>query len=77
MVDVHQVKLVKMRVSYMPNPSSNLRLYETLGSDSFNFAFVKKFWYLLKDKVRIMCNQFHGNEVLPKALLSYFVALIP
>lgn len=49
----------------------------SLGSDDFNFAFVKKFWYLLQGEVRIMFDQFHGNEVIPKAMLAYFVALIP
>jgi len=47
------------------------------GLDGFNFAFFKEFWYLLKDEVRILFDQFHANEVLPKGLLSYFVALIP
>jgi len=47
------------------------------GPDGFNFAFVKKFWYLIKDEVHIMFDQFHGNGRLPKAMLAYFVALIP
>jgi len=47
------------------------------GSDGFNFAFIKKFWPLLKDEVRIMFDQFHANEVIPKSLLAYFVTLIP
>jgi hypothetical protein len=47
------------------------------GPDGFNFAFIKKFWYLMKEEVRIMFDQFHGNEKLPKAMLAYFVALIP
>jgi hypothetical protein len=38
---------------------------------------LKKFWYLVTGEVRIMFDQFHGNEMLPKALLAYFVALIP
>ena len=50
---------------------------KSLGPDGFNFAFVKRFWYLMKNEVRIMFDQFYANEVLPKALLSYFVALIP
>jgi len=37
------------------------------GPDGFTFAFIKKFWYLLKDKVRIMFDQFHVNEVIPKS----------
>jgi len=47
------------------------------GPDGFNFAFIKEFWYILKDEVRIMFDQFHANEVVPKSLLSYFVTLIP
>jgi hypothetical protein len=47
------------------------------GPDGYNFAFVKKFWYLLKGEVRIMFDQFHGNAILPKGMLSYFITLIP
>ena len=47
------------------------------GPDEFNFAFMKAYWYLMKDEVRIMFDQFHANEVVPKGFLSYFVALIP
>jgi hypothetical protein len=47
------------------------------GPDGFNFAFVKKFWRLMKGEVRIMFDQFHGNATLPKGMLSYFITLIP
>jgi len=47
------------------------------GPDGFNFAFVKEFWYLIKNEVRIMFDQFHVNEVIPKSMLSFFVTLIP
>jgi hypothetical protein len=47
------------------------------GPDGFNFAFFKHFWYLVKNKIRIFFDQFHGNGALPRGLLSYFVALIP
>jgi hypothetical protein len=47
------------------------------GPDGFNFAFVKKFWGILKDDFRILFDQFHGNSTFPKSLLSYFVTLIP
>jgi len=50
---------------------------KSLVSDDFNFAFIKEFWYLLKDEVRIMFNQFHANEVVPKSFLAYFLTLIP
>jgi len=45
--------------------------------DGFNFAFFKQFWYLIKHEIRIFFDQFHGNEVLPRCLLSYFITLIP
>lgn len=45
--------------------------------DGFNFAFIKEFWYLIKHDVRIMFDQFHANEVVPRSFLSYFVTLIP
>jgi hypothetical protein len=32
---------------------------------------------MLKDEVRIVFDQFIANEVVPKGMLSYFVALIP
>ncbi|MCI00850.1 transposon TX1 putative protein, partial [Trifolium medium] len=47
------------------------------GTDGFNFAFIKKFWDLMKNDIRIMFDQFHGNACLPKGLLSYFLTLIP
>lgn len=46
------------------------------GPDGFNFAFFKEFWYLIKDEVRIMFDQFYVNEVVPRGRLAYFVALI-
>lgn len=49
---------------------------KSLGPNGFNFAFINEFWYVLKNEVRIMSNQFHGNEVVPKCLLSYFVTLV-
>jgi hypothetical protein len=45
--------------------------------DGFNFSFFKEFWYLLKYEIRILFDQFHANEVIPKSFLSYFVTLIP
>jgi hypothetical protein len=47
------------------------------GPDGFNFAFLKKFWYLLKGEVRILFDQFFSNANLPKGLLSYSITLIP
>jgi hypothetical protein len=47
------------------------------GPDGFNFNFIKDSWDLLKGDLRILFDQFHGNERLPKSFLSYFVTLIP
>ena len=47
------------------------------GPNGFNFPFFKHFWYLLKHEIRIMFDQFHGNEKIPKSFLSFFVTLIP
>ncbi|KAK2446576.1 hypothetical protein QL285_017365 [Trifolium repens] len=47
------------------------------GPDGFNFSFIKSFWYLLKDEVNLLFQQFYDNELLPKSFSSYFVALIP
>jgi hypothetical protein len=47
------------------------------GPDGFNFAFIKEFWDIMKHEVRIMFDQFSGNDCLPKCLLSYFLTLIP
>jgi hypothetical protein len=47
------------------------------GPDGFNLAFIKEFWELMKHEVRILFDQFSGNECLPRCLLSYFLTLIP
>jgi hypothetical protein len=47
------------------------------GPDGFNFNFVKNFWSLMKNEVRILFDQFHGIGSLPKGFLSYFIALVP
>jgi hypothetical protein len=36
------------------------------GPDRFNFAFIKEFWDIIKDDVRILFDQFFGNDCLPK-----------
>lgn len=38
---------------------------------------VRVWMVLIKDEVRILFDQFHANEVIPKGMLAYFVALIP
>jgi hypothetical protein len=47
------------------------------GPDGFNFSFLKNFWSLLKNEIRIMFDQFHGNSNFPRSFLSYFITLIP
>jgi len=46
---------------------------KSLGSDDFNFAFFKEFWYLLKHEVRIMFDQFHANEKIPRASFLFLL----
>jgi exonuclease III len=50
---------------------------KSLGPNGFNFAFIKKFWEILKGDLRTLFDQFHGNSCLPRSFLSYFVTLIP
>ncbi|MCI26941.1 LINE-1 reverse transcriptase like, partial [Trifolium medium] len=47
------------------------------GPDGFNFAFLKEFWGLMRSDIRILFDQFHANECIPKCLLSYFLTLVP
>jgi len=49
---------------------------KSLGPDGYNFTFIKEFWYLIKDDVRIMFDQFHANGILPRGMLAFFVTLI-
>jgi len=63
-------------MSKIKGEKSNFHENKSPGSDGFSGAFFKEFWYLLKNEVLIMFGQFHGNEVLPRCFLSYFVALI-
>jgi len=50
---------------------------KSLGPDELNFVFIKRIWYLMKNEVRIMFDQFHAKETILKGLLAYFVTLIP
>ncbi|MCI07509.1 transposon TX1 putative 149 kDa protein, partial [Trifolium medium] len=47
------------------------------GPDGFNFAFIKEFWELMKNEVKILFDQFFENDCFPGCLLSYFLTLIP
>lgn len=39
---------------------------KSIGPDRFNFAFIKAFWPLIKDEVRILFNEFYANGTLLK-----------
>jgi hypothetical protein len=47
------------------------------GPDGFNYAFFKEFWGIMRSDIRILFDQFHGNECIPKCLTSYFLTLVP
>jgi hypothetical protein len=47
------------------------------GPDGFNFAFLKGVWEVVGGDVMAFMDEFHEKESLPKALSSYFIALIP
>ncbi|MCH87417.1 LINE-1 reverse transcriptase like, partial [Trifolium medium] len=47
------------------------------GPDGFNFAFLKEFWGLMRNEIRILFDQFHANDCVPKCLMSYFLTLVP
>ncbi|MCH80575.1 LINE-1 reverse transcriptase like [Trifolium medium] len=47
------------------------------GPDGFNFNFLKECWSTLKIDVMEFLNEFHQNDVLPKAVTASFLALIP
>ncbi|GAU44056.1 hypothetical protein TSUD_399540 [Trifolium subterraneum] len=47
------------------------------GPDAFNFAFLKSYWGLLKDEVRVLFAQFFVMANLPRSFSSYFITLIP
>ncbi|MCI18367.1 LINE-1 reverse transcriptase like, partial [Trifolium medium] len=47
------------------------------GPDSFNFVFIKSSWEIVGGDIMAFLKEFHENAKLPKALTSYFIALIP
>jgi hypothetical protein len=47
------------------------------GPDGFIFNFIKEFWWLIRHDVRILFDQFYGNECIPQCLLAYFLTLVP
>ncbi|XP_058767209.1 uncharacterized protein LOC131640851 [Vicia villosa] len=47
------------------------------GRDGYSLEFFKRFWFLLKDDLLKLCNDFHSKGTLVKAITSSFLALIP
>jgi hypothetical protein len=47
------------------------------GPDGFNFAFLKGAWEVIGGDVMTFMHEFHEKAILPKALSSYFITLIP
>ncbi|GAU39330.1 hypothetical protein TSUD_60810 [Trifolium subterraneum] len=47
------------------------------GPDSFNFNFLKVCWEIIKGDIMAYMLEFHKNAVLPKAITTSFLALIP
>jgi hypothetical protein len=45
--------------------------------DGFNFSFIKSSWGIISGDIMAFLEEFHANAKLPKALTSYFIALIP
>lgn len=50
---------------------------KSLGPDGFNFSFFKSCWEVVEGDIVNFMNEFHGNVVLPRAITSSFIALIP
>ncbi|CAK8568936.1 unnamed protein product [Lathyrus sativus] len=48
-----------------------------LGSDGFNFVFIKKCWIILKEDIIWFVKYFHPHAYLHKAVTSSFLTLIP
>ncbi|XP_058742105.1 uncharacterized protein LOC131614552 [Vicia villosa] len=47
------------------------------GPDGYSLEFFKRFWFLLKDDLMKLCNDFHSKGTLVKAITTSFLALIP
>lgn len=51
---------------------------KSFGPNGFNFSFLRSFWYLLKDNLRVMLYQFNCFfSSFPHNFSSYIVTLIP
>lgn len=47
------------------------------GPDGYNFAFIKKIWYIIKEDFCKMLNEFHSHGKLPRGSNASFLTLIP
>lgn len=50
---------------------------KSLGPDGFNFSFFKSCWEVVEGDIVRFMNDFHTNGVLPKVIISSFIALVP
>ncbi|XP_057418699.1 uncharacterized protein LOC130712900 [Lotus japonicus] len=49
---------------------------KSLSPDGFNFKFIKSFWYLLQQDVKILMDDFHANGVWPRGCNASFLAVV-
>ncbi|XP_058775701.1 uncharacterized protein LOC131649975 [Vicia villosa] len=47
------------------------------GPDDFSLDFFKRFWFLIKEDLMKLCNDFYSKVTLVKAITSSFLTLIP
>lgn len=50
---------------------------KSLGPDGFNLDFFKDCWFIAKEDVCGFVNKFYSVDVLPKAVTTLFLTLIP
>ncbi|CAK8530801.1 unnamed protein product [Lathyrus sativus] len=46
------------------------------GPDDFNFVFIKKCWFILKEDITLFVHDFHRHAYLPKVVTSSLLTLI-
>lgn len=47
------------------------------GPGGYNFSFIKKIWGIIENDIVSLVKDFHKGGKLPKAMTSFFLALIP
>lgn len=50
---------------------------KTYGLDDFSFSYLKRFWNLNMEHLKVMFDHSHWFSLLPYSFASYFVILIP